>query len=90
LKHTLTGCRKRYKIEEDNVLIVSILSKLYLDLYACAADRNEGILEKGIELAKKAVSLDSRSQFAQKALAWGMVLTATKTKQKKPVIIAWR
>ena len=80
---TLQAVKNAYKIEENNVLIVSILSKLYLDLYACAADRNEDILEKGIELAKKAVTLDPRSQFALKALAWGMVLTGDKHKAEE-------
>jgi adenylate cyclase len=80
---TLQAVKNAYKIEEDNVLIVSILSKLYLDLYAFAADHNEGIFEKGIELARKAVSLDPRSQFAQKALAWGLILTGEKHKAEE-------
>jgi TolB-like protein len=82
---TFKAVENAYKIEEENVLIVSILSKLYLDLYACAAHRNEGILEKGIELAKKAVSLDTRSQFAQKALAWAMALTGDKNKAEEAI-----
>ena len=77
---TLKAVEKAYETGEANVLVVSILSKLYLDLYACAANHNKEILQKGMKLARKAVALDSRSQFAQKALAWGLILTGDKQK----------
>jgi tetratricopeptide (TPR) repeat protein len=82
---TLLAVEKAYKVAEDNVLIVSILAKLYLDVFACAATHNEAILQKGIELANKAVSLDPRSQFAQKALAFGMVLAGEKHRAERAI-----
>jgi adenylate cyclase len=77
---TLQAVENAYKVAEDHVLIVSILSKLYLDQYACAAEHNKDVLQKGIDLSKKAVWLDPRSHFAQKALAWGLILSGDKHK----------
>ena len=82
---TLRAMEKAYETAPDNVLIVSILSKLYLDLYACAAEADTAVLEKGMELAKKAVSLDSRSQRAQKAMAWALVLSGNKEKAEEAI-----
>lgn len=82
---TLQAAEKAYKINSNHVLIVAILSKLYLDLYACAPEHNKDILEKGCELAKKAVSIDPRSQFAQKALAWALILGGDKHKVEETI-----
>ena len=77
---TLRVMEDAYQFAEDNALITAILGKLYLDQYACSAERKDQLLEKGLELADKAVRLDARSQHAQKSLAWGLVLSGQKEK----------
>ena len=69
-----------YRWANNNVLIVSILSKLYLDQYACAIHHDPELLAKGKQLASKAIQLDPRSQHAQKAFAWGQILSGEKEK----------
>jgi TolB-like protein len=71
---TLNATEQAYEIANDNALVVSILSKLYLDQYACAIEQDKDLLEKGLQLAHKSVALAPRSQYAQKALAWGLIL----------------
>jgi len=75
---TLAAMEAAYKVAPDHILVVSILSKLYLDLYACAVEHDTAHLQKGMELAKKAVSLGPYSQRAHKALAWGLILAGDK------------
>lgn len=77
---TLQLLESAYRFNDDNALVGSILGKLYLDKFACSVERDQSILEKGLELAIKAVRLDPRSQHAQKALAWGLVLSGQKEK----------
>jgi TolB-like protein len=71
---TLNFAKRAYEIANDNALVVSILSKLYLDQYACALEQDKELLEKGLQLAHKSVGLAPRSHYAQKALAWGLIL----------------
>ena len=82
---TLRAMENAYEISSDNALTVSILSKMYLDQYACAVEKDTNLLEKGIELAKKAIWLDQRSQHAQKALAWGLILAGNKARGEEVV-----
>ena len=77
---TLELMEKAYRFADDNALVAAILGKLYLDQYACSAECNRPLLDKGLELSNKAVRLDPRSQHAQKALAWGLVLSGQKEK----------
>jgi TolB-like protein len=77
---TLKVVENAYKLCDDNVLIVGILAKLYLDQYACSGETIPELFKKGMELANRAVALDPRSQHAQKALAWGLVLSGQKEK----------
>ena len=65
---------------DDNALIISMLSKLYVDQYACSIKQDKTLLEKGMKLANKAVDLDPRCQHAQKALAWALILSGNKDK----------
>ncbi|MFL5811685.1 MAG: tetratricopeptide repeat protein [Flavisolibacter sp.] len=82
---TLVSMENAYEICADNALIASILSKLYLDQYACVVEKDTMLLEKGIELAKKAIWLDQRSQHAQKALAWGLILAGNKARGEEAI-----
>ncbi len=75
---TLSVMEHAYEKAGENALIVAILAKLYLDQYACAIEHDNTVFEKGMELAKKAVWLDSRSTHAQKALAWAHILSGNK------------
>ncbi|HEY6954709.1 MAG TPA: hypothetical protein VI385_05660, partial [Flavisolibacter sp.] len=77
---TLQSIENAYRLNDDNALITAILAKLYLDKFASSRERNQPLLEKGLELANKAVRLNSRSQHAQKALAWALVLSGQKEK----------
>jgi TolB-like protein len=80
---TLQAMENAYRVDPENALVLSMLSKLYLDQYACAVEQDKDLLEKGIELAKRAIWLDQRSQRAQKALAWGLILSGNKGKGKE-------
>jgi TolB-like protein len=77
---TVKVIENAYKVCDDNALITGILAKLYLDQYACSGETTPELFEKGMELANKAVALDARSQHAQKALAWALVLSGQKEK----------
>jgi TolB-like protein len=82
---TLKTIENAYRLCDDNALIAAILAKLYLDQYACSGERLPELFEKGMELANKAVRLDPRSQHAQKALAWGLVLSGQKEKSVEAI-----
>jgi TolB-like protein len=84
-EETLLVLEKAYQSAADNPLIVSMLSKLYLDQYACSVEENKNLLEKGMELANKAVQLDPRCQHAQKALAWALILSGSKEKSDETI-----
>jgi TolB-like protein len=75
---TLHNLEEVYEFAADNVTIVSMLSKLYLDQYACAVEHDQALLEKGRLLAQKAIGLDPFSSIAQKAMAWLFVLERNK------------
>ena len=75
---TLHVVENAYENAADNALVVAILSKLYLDQFACAVEHDKAVFEKGMDLAKKAVWLDPRSTHAQKALAWAHILSGNK------------
>jgi len=77
---TLQSIENAYRLNDDNDLITAILGKLYLDKFAYSRERNQSLLEKGLGFANKAVRLNSRSQHAQKALAWAFVLSGQKEK----------
>jgi len=82
---TLRVMENAYQSCYDNALIVSMLSKLYVDQYACSLNQDNGLLDKGMELAHKAVDLDPRCQHAQKALAWALVLSGNKDKSDEVI-----
>jgi len=77
---TLRALENAFLLANNNALIASMLSKLYLDQYACGVAGDESLLEKGMELANKAIYLDPRCQHAQKALAWGLILSGNREK----------
>ena len=77
-EEVLLAVENAWHLAEDNVLLTSVLAKLYLDQYACAVQHDGSLLEKGRKLAGKAVQLDLRSQLAQKALAWSLILSGHK------------
>lgn len=79
-ENTLGVMENACKACDDNALIISMLSKLYVDQYACSIKQDKTLLEKGMKLANKAVDLDPRCQHAQKALAWALILSGNKDK----------
>ena len=84
-EETLLVMEKAYQSAGDNPLIVSMLSKLYVDQYACSLHQDKKLLEKGMELANKAVQLDPRCQHAYKALAWALILSGNKEKSDEVI-----
>jgi TolB-like protein len=82
---TLAVMENAYHSANDNALIASMLSKLYVDLYACSVEQDKSFLEKGMELANKAVQLDPRCQHAHKALAWALILSGNKDKSDEVI-----
>ncbi|MGZ3845031.1 MAG: tetratricopeptide repeat protein, partial [Flavisolibacter sp.] len=82
---TLNAMEKAYHLTNDNPLITAILAKLYLDQFAASIERDQRLLEKGLELAHMAVRLDPRSQHAYKSLAWGLVLSGQKEKSSEAI-----
>lgn len=83
--NTLNLTEQAYEVANDNALIVSMLSKLYLDQYACGIEHVDELLEKGLKLAHKSVALSPRSQYAQKALAWGFILAGDDQKAEEAI-----
>lgn len=82
---TLHIMENAYESAQDDALIVAMLSKLYLDQYISVVEHSPGLLEKGMELANKAVRLDARCQHAQKALAWSLILSGNKDKSAEVI-----
>jgi TolB-like protein len=82
---TLAVMENAFESAGDNALIVAMLSKLYVDQYACNAEPDKNLLEKGMELANKAIQLDPRCQHAHKALAWALILSGNKERSDEVV-----
>ena len=82
---TLLVLEKAHQSADDNALIAAMLSKLYVDQYACSPEADASLLEKGMDLANKAVQLDSRCQHAHKALAWALILSGNKERSDEVV-----
>ena len=83
---TLYAIEYAYPEVEDNVLIVSLLAKLYLDKYAFATLTEPELLAKGKEFAAIAISKDPRNQHAKKAFAWGQILSGEKEKSLEAIM----
>jgi TolB-like protein len=77
-KTALFAIEESYRGANDNVMVVSILAKLYLDQYAFGTCSEPALLVKGNELAARAIYLDPRNQHAKKAFAWGQILSGEK------------
>jgi TolB-like protein len=82
---TLYAIENSYLGANGNVLIVSLLAKLYLDQYAFAAFNEPELLAKGKEFASAAIYLDPRNQHAKKAFAWAQILSGEKQKSLEAI-----
>jgi len=61
-------------LEPENSVVCGTLSGLYIDLYVGSVIADAELLEKGSQLAHKAVDLDRYSQQGYKACAWAALL----------------
>jgi TolB-like protein len=82
---TLRHLENAYEVAGDDVTIVSMLSKLYLDQYASVIEHDKSLLQKGMTLAQKAIELDPYSALAQKTLAWAFILGGNKTRGEEAI-----
>ena len=82
---TLYAIENSYLGANGNVLIVSLLAKLYLDQYAFATFNEPELLAKGKEFATSAIYLDPRNQHAKKAYAWAQILSGEKQKSLEAI-----
>jgi TolB-like protein len=84
-KGTLVAIENSYQGASDNVMLVSLLAKLYLDQYAFGACSEGELLAKGKEFAARAIHLGPRNQHAKKAFAWGHILSGEKEKSLEAI-----
>ena len=82
---TLYAIENSYLGANGNVLVVSLLAKLYLDQYAFATFCEPELLAKGKEFATVAIHLDPRNQHAKKAFAWAQILSGEKQKSLEAI-----
>ncbi len=65
-------------LEPENPLVLAMLSKMDLDMYAMNAASSKDLLKEGLKYALQAVLLDSHSQHAWQSLAWAYLLSGEK------------
>jgi len=65
-------------LEPENPLVLAMLSKLNLDMYAMNAASSKDLLKEGLKYAQQAVQLDSHNQHAWQSLAWAWLLSGKK------------
>ena len=82
---TLNAIESSYLGANGNVLIVSLLAKLYLDQYAFSTFNEPELLAKGKKFANTAIYLDPRNQHAKKAFAWAQILSGEKQKSLEAI-----
>ncbi len=62
-------------LEPENPLVLAMLSKMNLDMYAMYTASSKDLLKAGMKYAQQAVQLDTHCQQAWQSLAWAYLLS---------------
>ncbi len=73
------------KIEPKNAMVLAMLSKLFLDMYAIALSASKDLLKEGLKYAQQAVTHDNSCQQGQQSLAWAYLLAGQKKESYESV-----
>jgi len=65
-------------LEPENPLVLAMLSKMNLDMYAMNSVSSKDLLNSGMKYAQQAVQLDRHCQQAWQSLAWAHLLSGKK------------
>ena len=66
------------QLEGENPIVLAMLSKMYLDMYALMPSAPKNLLKDGLKYAQQAVTHDSNCQQAHQSLAWAYLLSGKK------------
>ena len=73
------------KIEPENPMVLAMLSKMFLDIYALTPAASKDLLKDGLKYAQQAVGHDNKCQQAYQSLAWAYLLSGQKEESYESV-----
>ena len=74
----LSALKHAAVLEPENPLVLAMLSKMNLDMYAMSTTASKDLLHAGMKYAQQAVQLDGHCQQAWQSLAWAYLLSGKK------------